>query len=892
MSAVAPGHERQDRNAPNDSPALLDWAAASEAGAARAGGKGWQLATLAMLGLPVPDGFVIAAVEPRQPGEPLPPSLVTELEIEIQRRGWAATPLAVRSSGAAEDSARASFAGIYRSCLNVIGHEALVKAVGAVYESYWTPAAVAYRQHVQGVSAARGDGPAIAPAFAMDNSASSQPPTRDSAMAVVVMPLVRAVASGVAFTADPVGGFSDQWIIHANWGLGEALVGGLTEGDEYRFQERVRDEKLVLVERRLGRKSHRTVTLEHGGTEQLDTPAELAAREVLDPALAQELAERVRETASALDYSNPRYDIEWVWDGTCFWIVQARPLTSFRQRTYPQLRTQPELWSRGNSRDVVPDPLSPLDWSLTRPLLERMLVVTSLVGAYSPLEGVHRAGLFHGRLYFETSLTQWEAYDGFDLPPAQYNRLLGGHQPDIEVPSRPPWQRLLCALRGIRYLVLCAKPRRRAKTTARNARAEAARRMSQPLPARPNELGKLMREIVDVVRGADDLIFLQASSGSVQFMLVTLAESHCPGEGYGLSSALMCGGDPSVTAAQSYELLALAGTAARDSGALTWLHSPNRVAANWSRELPQDSPFKRQFEAFLAHYGHRAVYESYLRNARWREAPDYLFDSIVSLVGSDLQPLRERQRQLFSAALQRLRHAVPIWSRPLIAPLIKHARSERNLRELARSTLTAYQEVARRYALAIGEQCLPAPADIFNLTLLEVLALAEGRLTREDANRRSARRRQQIEKAFHEEAPEVIVVPRTRAAALATGQAVEATTSGPKTGAAGSAGWNGTVVGNGLARGPAFVARRPEDAVGMSLGSVLVAPSTDPSWTPLFLKACALITETGGYLSHGAIVAREFGIPAVANVPGVMTEIRHGEMLEVDATRGSVRRLS
>ena len=836
---------------------LLDWSAASEAGAARAGGKGWQLATLAMLGLPVPDGFVVAVIEPPKPGESLPGSLVASLEAEIQRRGWTTIALAVRSSGVAEDSARASFAGIYCSCLNVIGRDALIKAVSDVYGSYWTPAAVAYRQHVQGAAG----------------------------MAVVVMPLVPAVASGVAFTADPVGGLSDQLVIHANWGLGEALVGGLTEGDEYRFRERVRDEKLVLVERRLGRKSHQTVTLEHGGTEQLDTPAELVSREVLSGALAQELAERVRETACVLDYSNPRYDIEWVWDGTRFWIVQARPMTSFRQRTYPQLRTQPELWSRGNSRDVVPDPLSPLDWSLTRPLLERMLVVTSLVGAYSPMEGVHRAGLFHGRLYFETSLTQWEAYEGFDLAPAEYNRLLGGHQPDIEVSRRPLWQRFVCLLRSIRYLILCAKPRRRAKTTAQNARAEAARRMSQPLPAKPSELGKLVREIVEVVRGADDLIFLQASSGSVQFMLVALAESHCPGEGYGLSSALLCGGDPSVTAAQSYELLALAGTAARDPDALTWLHSPNRVAANWDRELPQGSCFKQQFAAFLQQYGHRAVYESYLRNPRWREAPGYLLDSIVSLLGNDPQLLRERQRKSFSEALQRLRRAVPLWSRSLIAPLIKHATIERNLRELARSTLTAYQEVARRYALAIGERCLTAPGDIFNLTLLEVLALAEGRLSSEDANRRAARRRGQIGKAFQEEAPEVIVVPREDASAPCLPTSIKSRTDD-------NSAWTGTVVGNGLARGPAFVARRPEDAVGMPPGSVLVAPSTDPSWTPLFLKACALITETGGYLSHGAIVAREFGIPAVANVPGVMTDIRQGEMLEVDATRGSIRRLS
>jgi pyruvate,water dikinase len=74
-------------------------------------------------------------------------------------------------------------------------------------------------------------------------------------------------------------------------------------------------------------------------------------------------------------------------------------------------------------------------------------------------------------------------------------------------------------------------------------------------------------------------------------------------------------------------------------------------------------------------------------------------------------------------------------------------------------------------------------------------------------------------------------------------------------------------------------------------GAILVAPSTDPSWTPLFLKAGALVMETGGYISHGAIVAREFGIPAVVNLPGILARIRTGDVLEVDGTRGIVRRL-
>jgi pyruvate,water dikinase len=102
--------------------------------------------------------------------------------------------------------------------------------------------------------------------------------------------------------------------------------------------------------------------------------------------------------------------------------------------------------------------------------------------------------------------------------------------------------------------------------------------------------------------------------------------------------------------------------------------------------------------------------------------------------------------------------------------------------------------------------------------------------------------------------------------------------------------WHGTSVGSGGASGAAHLALQPGDGLGMAVGSVLVAPFTDPAWTPLFLKAGALVMETGGYLSHGAIVAREFGIPAVANLPGILAQLRDGERLVVDGDRGTVRR--
>jgi pyruvate,water dikinase len=102
--------------------------------------------------------------------------------------------------------------------------------------------------------------------------------------------------------------------------------------------------------------------------------------------------------------------------------------------------------------------------------------------------------------------------------------------------------------------------------------------------------------------------------------------------------------------------------------------------------------------------------------------------------------------------------------------------------------------------------------------------------------------------------------------------------------------WAGIGAAPGSARGPACVIHHPEQAQAFKSGDVLVAPSTDPGWTPLFLRASAIVMESGGYLSHGAIVAREYGIPAVVNIPGVLTDVRHGDLLFVDGDSGRVDR--
>ena len=222
--------------------------AAALADPAYVGGKGRQLGLLRQRGLPVPDFFVIPAAWSRLADGAqgaLPDALLTMLHSELAARGWLQTPLAVRSSASCEDAAAASFAGVFVSRLNVCGTSALAVAVAEVWASLGTPTAAAYRERL-GLA-------------------------DEAAMAVVVMPLLPAVASGIAFTCDPISGREDRIVVHANWGLGETLVGGESEGDEYVFAEDTSD-VWRLLECRPGRKTVHAQPAAGGGTERLPVP--------------------------------------------------------------------------------------------------------------------------------------------------------------------------------------------------------------------------------------------------------------------------------------------------------------------------------------------------------------------------------------------------------------------------------------------------------------------------------------------------------------------------------------------------------------------------------------------------------------------------------------------
>lgn len=833
----------------SESAGLIGASAAFLAPPEQVGGKARQLARLIRYGLPTPEFFVIPAEWSRARAIGVAQPLRGLLQVELATRGWQTRPLAVRSSAIGEDAKEASFAGIYRSCLNVVGLDGLCGAIAEVWNSLDTPTAESYRTRM-GLAG-------------------------EPAMAVVVMPLLPAVASGIGFTCDPLGGREDRIVVHANWGLGESLVGGETAGDEFVFAEDATD-VWRLIEKRTGDKSSIRVPAAGGGTRRQATrPAQVKA-DVLDLAQAEQLAALLRDAAVACDFVLPFFDLEWVWDGGRFWLTQIRPVTRRPRHTYAALRGQPAIWTRGNTCEVMPEPLQAMDWNFSRRGCNDLLEQGWKLARYPLLPGVQRAGLIDGRLYLEASIMQWEAWDGIGLRPEQFNALMGGHQPTIA--HRPPtWRERVARLgRTLNYLLRAPGMSRRGDAEVEQALSVARDVRDRPLPEGIEEIRAMLSRLLEPARGSRGMFFLQGSGGGSLSLLLKTLDSAFPGESAAIGSALLAGGEPSVTARQGYALLELARRAksAGDPGAL--------------RQSPE---FAAAFDAFLADYGHRGHYETYLRSPRWHEQPELLLAQLPALAEVDAAAMRARQQVAADEAWARIRRELPFWYRPLLRAQVKAATRDSNRREAARSAMVALLAAGRRLWLRVGERlvaygALDRPEDVFHWMPSELERHAGGQLSVAGLRARLADRKALFECWQATEPREWLALAPSGAAAGRV-ESAQRRASDP----AGNDVFRGIATGTGVARGKVRRLRHPAEGPALLPGEILVAPSTDPGWTPLFLKAGGLVVETGGYLSHGAIVAREFALPAVVNLPGILDRLNDGDEIEVDGLNGEVRRL-
>ena len=781
---------------------MLTWAEAAAAGAAVCGGKGYNLGLLARYGFRVPDGGVLPAEAYRLTGQSaaLPNPVRSSVHEFLELHGLIDVPVAVRSSATAEDSARASFAGIHRSLLNVRGVDAIERAILECYTSLESPQARAYRAKM---------------GFADE----------DVACAVVICRMIQPVTAGVAFSADPVTGRRDLIVIDSAPGLGEAVASGTVDPRRFVFH------------------------VERGGPVLEGAPPEM-----------EELARTVDRIHWALGDGQEPQDVEWAYDGRQLWVLQSRPVTRLPRVGPPALRALPQYWSTANVKDSAPFVLCELSWSSLQRLVGTVAFAPLAAGGYQTPPGAQLMRRFQGRAYFDMTLLQWTFYDCFGVPADALARTLGGHQPPIETPPGNPLQgpngsrRRKASLRLLRALWGFEKKQ---EPFFRRYIAEMQAMAQEDLESKSRDELRSWLEVLD----------------AKQFHMGRLCgmASASPGRWMQPLEALI---DRSKVAAL-----------ATGSGEVASAEVGYRIAdlAQHVRQRGEDGAFHRMLEAFLDEFGYRAAEETDGAKPRWIEDPEPLLKLVREMAASGFAgDLRQAARERRQATERDVRSQNPLrW--PLIRWLAQGLRRAYAIRELGKSALVATILPCRHGVLELGRRMakdglLDRKEEALELAWRDLLDWLEAVWDGRGARELCADRRLRHESWRREEIHEVI--------SGGEGVPVPLSTDHPPLDGV----WHGIATSAGKATAIARVVRSPEEGGEFGQGEILVAPNTHPGWTPLFLRASAVVMETGGYLSHGAIVAREYGLPAVVNIAGLLRQVSSGERLTVDGDEGTVAR--
>ena len=816
----------------------------------RVGGKAFNCARLKQAGFPVPDGLAIA-------GD------ATDAEIRrLATDPWLdsappRTRFAVRSSGIGEDSEGHSFAGIHETRLNV-ERDRLVDAVFECRGSGSSEQARAYRR-------ARQLG-------------------REARIGVLVQRMVPAVTSGVAFTINPVTG-ADELVINAGRGLGEALVSGLIDPDEFRIHKR----DATVLSARIGSTGQRPTAVATLSASQL---AELGA-----------LVTRIEQ-----HYGVPQ-DIEWCHDGGQFWIVQSRPVTAAGAAEHgsqksevrsqksevrserAEVRSDPE-WTRANLAEVLPDQLSPQAAGVYVDLLnlsERRFF-GRLIAPDSELGPMVKS--FHGRLYFNLSQLR-RATSMVGAAFADTLRSMGHSErirPEDEIATRAPLRDVVRALpdflRLAFYDLRAGHIFRRHEAMTANALARLA--ASDPLTLSDRDIWAAFREWLDLAPGAMTAVFVMSS---VQFREDFIRKA-CRAAGFSYDRLVypqLAAGRCSVSTQQAIDLVALAASARHDARAMRYLVENDGTFADFRPALA-GTMFLDRFEQFLERYGHRGRYESDWALPRLHENPaPALFAVRGQLQGRlrDSEGMAERQEADAAAAWRAFEACLTRWQKRTLLPRVRSAirrlKKQYVWREQVRSDLTRVVSRLRGWHLVLAGRFvergwIDRRDDYFLLQLDEVRRAVEdprqGPGLRDVALGRAARiaAERDLRMPLYMRESELPMLIRTSPAAdVSDGAAL-----------------TGLCVSPGSVEAEVVVMRDPSELATMKRGAILVAPATDPSWTPLFTLASGVIVEVGGMLSHASTIAREYGLPALANVKDATRILKTGDRIRLDASGGRI----
>ncbi len=845
------------------------------------GGKGASLARLVTAGLPVPVGFHITtdaykqsvAENNLQAGidkalESLNNSdhealeqasrsitkLFSEATIPVEiateiAQAYTALPgktpaVAVRSSATAEDLPEASFAGQQETYLNICGTEAVLEATRNCWASLWTARAIAYRAH-QNI------------------------PNEEAALAVVVQLLVAADAAGILFTANPLNGRRDQILINASWGLGEAVVGGLVTPDTITMDKTSQE----LIKRETAEKLVQTVQTRQG-TKEVPVTEELRAAAVLDLGEATTLAQMGVQIENLYDMP---MDVEWALTQGKFYILQARPITALPEPEPPtpsEWKLPPGAYAamRNNIVELMADPLTPLfrtlGLSAVNASWNRLLFAffgKPGIMPDNPIIAVNEYAYYNGSVKIGPILKVILDTRGI------LKRMFGGAVERWTVVGRPKYLEIVQGYVAREWYELPA--------------TEILKAVRQLTEAAVDAYGALVSGVIPAA-------WMSEAWFTFRYKFIKRkGDPKAPVFLMGFDSTPIRAEKALFDLAQWAQLHVSLAEYLTDTPTSDLITQLSRDQAPLGLEPDGWEEWSISFQDYLKEYGHM-IYNLDFGNPVPADDPTPVLDTFkLFLRGEGTSPY-ERQQE----TVERREEAIQIQTARLKGRRLKSFRHDLSraqmyapLREDGLADVGLGYPILRKMLREIGSRfvqggIIDSQDDIFWLVEAEV-EQASARLddgdTVNNLSKLISQRKAIWRSARRVAAP--MMLPQIRIfgkdlIALKSGGGGRGKTDTLK----------GVAASPGTVTGRACVIRGPKDFSQMKAGDILVAPLTTPAWTPLFARAAAVVTDVGGPLSHGSIVAREYGIPAVLGTGSATKRIQNGQTITVDGNSGKV----
>lgn len=723
--------------------------------------------------------------------------------------------------------------------------EALKACINAVFNSWNSERAIAYRHH---------------------HGLNHLPGT-----AVNIQAMWPSHVSGITFTQDPNDVHADRLVIEAAFGLGEAVVSGEVTPDLFHLNRG----DLSVTRRDIGFKRDVCPPLGAPPVKDPEAPS-------LSEAQLRELAELCLKLEKWTGYP---LDIEWGWVDGQFALLQsraiqgieaARAVEPLRKAEIERLRSTAgktrKLWVTHNLDETLKYP-TPMTWDIVSHFMSGSggfgLLYQSL--GYRPSAQVCKEGfldLIGGRIYADPERLAGLFFDGlpmrYDLDAVLQDRTVMDSAPTLFDPQSADARFLSTLPRNL------AAMRRTAKSMKSGRKTAAADFQQRALPDFVRYVQTCREQ--DLHAMSDGALLEELERRRIRVLNEFAPISLMPG---------FFGG--SAFGAVITRLISLMGEEEGGSLARTLTSGlENDTTIEQDQMLHDVAAGRVSRDVFLQHYGHRCVGEMELAKPRWREDPSYIDQSISRLQAAHTEEPRDihaRQRDRRLEAEAKLPQLLEQWGGLSFLPSLRE--------DLAEAQALLPCRESGKHALMMGYALLrdvlevfatrwELGGDLYYLTLSELHRFCSERVSLLKAIQGRKVERQAAQRL---DMPEIIDSKDLEGLGLEPDYGEDAEVL------------SATAVAPGIGSGNVYIVFDPAEAGDMPADAVLVCPSTDPAWTPLFMRAKALVVERGGVLSHGAIVARNLGIPAVV-CPGATKRLSQGEPIRVDGQKGSIRKLS